>query len=36
MRNSIPNDSFVLKPGEDGHGGEAAMASGRHRKRSRW
>jgi len=36
MLNPIRNDSPVLKPGQDGHRGEAAMASSRHRKRSRW
>jgi len=36
MDNLILNDCSVLKPGVDGHGGEAAMASSRHRKRSRW
>jgi hypothetical protein len=35
MRYSIPDDSTVLKSDEDGHGGEAAMASSRHRKRGR-
>jgi hypothetical protein len=35
MRNVISNDSIVVQPGEDGHGGEAAMASSRHRKRGR-
>jgi hypothetical protein len=35
MLNLISNDSPVLKPGQDGHGGKAATASSRHRKRGR-
>jgi hypothetical protein len=35
MLNLILNDSPVLKPGRDGHDGKTAMASSRHRKRSR-
>jgi len=35
MLNLIPNDSSVLKPGQVGHGGQAAMTSSRDRKRGR-
>ncbi len=35
MRYSVPIDSFLLKPGEDGQGGKAAMAASRDRKRGR-
>jgi hypothetical protein len=35
MLKLIPSDFPIATPGQDGHGGKAAMASSRHRKRGR-